>query len=182
MVDVSVAEQFGNSDHNSVSFTELMDKDKCSPPVKVLNWGKANYNNIRPELKNVGWGQMSEGKSTSGMWDAFNSKLTGFQDRHIPVRMKDKYDKFRKLWITGDIMSRVRKKKEAFVNARRLGTHEVSVDYKESRKKLKQGVRRAKRGHEMSLASRIEENPKGFYTYIKSKRVARERVGPLKDR
>ena len=32
------------------------------------------------------------------------------------------------------------------------------------------------------MASRIKENPKAFYTYIKSKRVARERVGPLKDR
>jgi len=32
------------------------------------------------------------------------------------------------------------------------------------------------------LASRIKEKPKAFYTYIKRKRVARERVGPLKDR
>ena len=32
------------------------------------------------------------------------------------------------------------------------------------------------------MASRIKENPKAFYTYIKSKRVARERVGPLKGR
>ena len=41
---------------------------------------------------------------------------------------------------------------------------------------------RTKRGHEKALASRIKENPKVFYPYIKSKRVARERVGPLKDR
>ena len=32
------------------------------------------------------------------------------------------------------------------------------------------------------MASRIKENPKAFYTYIKNKRVARERVGPLKDK
>ena len=50
--------------------------------------------------------------------------------------------------ITRDIVSRVKEKKEAFVKARRLGTHEASVEYKESRKKLKQGIRRAKRGHE----------------------------------
>ena len=42
-------------------------------------------------------------------------------------------------------MSLVKEKKEAFVKAWRLGTHEASVEYKESRKKLKQGVRRAKR-------------------------------------
>ena len=32
------------------------------------------------------------------------------------------------------------------------------------------------------MASRIKENPKAFCTYIKSMRVARERVGPLKDK
>jgi len=53
VVDVSVGEQFGNSDHNSVSFDVLMDKDKCSPHFKVLNWMKTNCNNIRQELKNV---------------------------------------------------------------------------------------------------------------------------------
>eukprot|EP00061_Rhincodon_typus_P006678 g27576.t1 len=44
--DVSVGEQLGSSDHNSVSFKVIMDKDKCSCQVKVLNWVKANYNNI----------------------------------------------------------------------------------------------------------------------------------------
>ena len=74
-------------------------------------------------------------------------------------------------------MSLVKEKKEAFIKARRLGTHGASVEHKESRKKLKQGVRRAKRGHKKSLGSRIKVNPKAFYTYIKNKRV-----GPLEDR
>eukprot|EP00061_Rhincodon_typus_P005144 g24309.t1 len=39
-----------------------------------------------------------------------------------------------------------------------------------------------KKGHEKLLANRIKENPKTFYTYIKSKRVARERTGPVKDK
>ena len=120
VVDVSVGEQFGNSDHNSVSFKVLMDKDKCSPQVKVLKWRKANYNNIRQELKNVDWGQMFEGKSTYSMWEAFKCKLIGIQDQHIPVRMQDKYGKFWEPWITRDIVSRVKEKKQAFVKARRL--------------------------------------------------------------
>jgi len=70
VVNISVGEQFGNSDQNSVSFKVLMDKDKYSPRVKVLNRGKANHNNLSRELKNVDWGQIFEGKSTSGMWEA----------------------------------------------------------------------------------------------------------------
>jgi len=75
VVDVSAGEQFGNSYHNSVSFQVLMDKDKCNPQVKVLNWGKANYNNIRQEPMNIDCGQMFEGKQTSGKWEAFKRKL-----------------------------------------------------------------------------------------------------------
>lgn len=33
----------------------------------------------------------------------------------------------------------------------------------------------------MSLARGITENPKTFYPFIKSERVARERVGPVQD-
>lgn len=36
-----------NSDHNSVSFKIVMEKDKVEPQVKVLNWGKADYNSVR---------------------------------------------------------------------------------------------------------------------------------------
>ena len=34
----------------------------------------------------------------------------------------------------------------------------------------------------MSLADRIKKNPKAFYTYVRNKRVVRERIGPLRDK
>jgi len=49
-------------------------------------------------------------------------------------------------------------------------------------KELKQGIRRARRGYEMTLASQVKENPKAFETYIKNKKITRERIGPLKDK
>eukprot|EP00061_Rhincodon_typus_P015388 g43029.t1 len=63
-----------------------------------------------------------------------------------------------------------------------METDEALEVYKESGKELKQRIRRAKRGHEKSLANWIKENPKAFYTYAKSKRVTWERVGPFKDK
>eukprot|EP00061_Rhincodon_typus_P001908 g16106.t1 len=125
VVDVSVGKQLRNSDHNLVNFNVLMDKDKCRCQVKVLNCGKVNCNNIRQELKNVDWRQMFEAKSTSGMWEPFKCMLLGTHDRHVPVRMKNKYGKLREPWITRDIVNLVKKKKEAFIRARRLGTREA---------------------------------------------------------
>lgn len=41
-------------------------------------------------------------------------------------------------------------------------------------------IRRVNRGHEMTLADRVNENLKKFCMYIKSKRVTREIIGPFK--
>ena len=113
MIEVSVGEHFGNSDHNSVSFKVLVDKDKSGPWVKVLNWEKTNYNNVRQDLESVDWGRLF--KSTSDIWESFKCQLIGIQDWHVPVRMKDKSGEYWKPWITRDIMSLVKKKKEAFI-------------------------------------------------------------------
>eukprot|EP00061_Rhincodon_typus_P001110 g13748.t1 len=34
---------------------------------------------------------------------------------------------------------------------------------------------------EKTLAVRIKENPKAYYTYVRKKRIARVRVGPIRD-
>ena len=52
-VKVSVGEHVANSDHNSVNFRIVMEKEECCPMGKVLNWGKANYNRIRQDLEAV---------------------------------------------------------------------------------------------------------------------------------
>ncbi|XP_067869988.1 uncharacterized protein [Heterodontus francisci] len=94
---------------------------------------------------------------------------------------KGKAGKFREPWLTRDIEGLVRTKKEAYVRSRQLGSSESLEEYRGCRTTLKKEIRRAKRGHEISLADNIKKNPKRFYKYIKSKRVARERVGPLTD-
>eukprot|EP00061_Rhincodon_typus_P009258 g32627.t1 len=54
--EVSEGEQFRSSDHKV-----LMDRNNSSPQVKVLNWRKANYNNIRQELESVDRRRLFEG-------------------------------------------------------------------------------------------------------------------------
>ena len=82
------------------------------------------------------------------MWESFKCQLIGIQDRHVPERMKDKCGNYQEPWITRDIMSLAKKKKEALVRSKRLRTDEALEEYKECRKELKEGVRRVKRGHE----------------------------------
>lgn len=49
---------------------------------------------------------------------------------------------------------------------------------KEAGENLNDGIKMTKRGHNVSLANRIKENPKAFYTNIKNNRVSRKGVDP----
>ena len=89
------------------------------------------------------------------------------QNMYVPVKTKDKNNKIQEPWMTREIVNLVKKRKEAYINFRKLKMDKALEEYKDSREELKQGLRRAKRGHEMSLAGRIKENPKAFYAYIR---------------
>ena len=88
VIDVSVGEHSGLRDHNSIRFRVVV--DKSGPWVRVRNWARGNYLQIRQELGNVDWELLFEGKSTSGMWEAFKGRLIEVQERHVPVKMKNR--------------------------------------------------------------------------------------------
>eukprot|EP00061_Rhincodon_typus_P001467 g14874.t1 len=75
----------------------------------------------------------------------------------------------------------VKRKKEAYLSLRKQGLDRALEVHKVARKELKNGLRRARREYEKTLASTIKENPKAFYAYVRSKRMARVRVGPVRD-
>ena len=47
VLDLEVGEHFGDSDHNSVTFTLVMERDRYIPKGKSYSWGKGNYDAIR---------------------------------------------------------------------------------------------------------------------------------------
>eukprot|EP00061_Rhincodon_typus_P003219 g19566.t1 len=182
MIDISVGEHFGLSDHNSIRFRAVMDKDKSDPWVRVFDWARANYIQIRQELGNVDWEQLFEGKCISGMWEAFKYNLIKVQDMHVPAKLKDKNGKIQEPCMTREFVNLVKRKKDAYDKSGQLQPVKALEEYREIRKELKCGIRKAKRGHEMSSANRVKEHPKAFYAYIRRRKVAREKVGPLKDK
>ena len=124
VTEVLVRDHFGTSDHNSISFKIGMENDRSGPKVKILNWGKANFDGIRQELSKVNWGSLWEGKGTSGKWEAFKNVLTRVQGKHIPLKVKGKAERSREHWVTRDTEALVKKKKEAHDMHRHLGSSE----------------------------------------------------------
>jgi len=115
-----------------------MEKDKSGTRAK--DWEKTNYDHMRKDLERLDWQKLFESKSTSDMWEAFKCQLVEIQHRHGPVKMKDKCGRYRKRWVTKDIIILVRKKRVALVRSKRLRTDEAIKEYKESRKELKEPI------------------------------------------
>ena len=54
-------------------------------------------------------------------------------------------------------------------------------EYKVCKRNLKKEIRKARRKHEVALASKVKINPKGFYSYINSKMIVRDKIGLLEN-
>ena len=48
--------------------------------------------------------------------------MIGVQDRHVPVKRKDRKGRIREPWMTREIVSLVKKKKDAYMRSRQLKT------------------------------------------------------------
>jgi len=179
VLDLFVGELFGDSDHNSVTFSIAMERDRNIRQGKVYNWGKGNYDAMRQELGSIRWEQKLSGKGTTEMWNLFKEQILRVLDMYVPVRQGGNW-RVTEPWFMKEIQCLVKRKKEAYVRMRKQSSVRVLEGYKLARKELKEGIRRAKRGHEKSLAGRINENSKAFYAYVRNKRMTRVRLGPVK--
>jgi len=86
VLDLEVGEHFGDSDHNSVTFTLVMERDRYIPQGKSYSWAKDNYDAIRQDLGCIGWGRKLQGLGTIEMRSLFKEQLLRVLDNYVPVR------------------------------------------------------------------------------------------------
>jgi len=86
VLDLFVGEHFGDNDHNSVTFTIAMERDRNIHQGEAYNWGKGNYDAIKQELWNIRWEQKLLGKVTIEMWNLFKEQTLRVFDMYVPVR------------------------------------------------------------------------------------------------
>ncbi|XP_059805904.1 uncharacterized protein LOC132380941 [Hypanus sabinus] len=152
-----------------------MEKDRIRVDRKIFNWGRANYEARRLELAGV---NVLAGKCTMDVWSMFKDLLQGVRDKFVPVK-KIKNGRMKEPWVTGEVENLVCWKKAAYMRFRKQRSDGSIEEYKVARKVLKKGLRS---GHEKTLASRVKENPKAFFNYVKNKRMTGVKVGPIRDK
>ena len=81
--------------------------------------------------------------------------------------------------INKDILTLINKKKRQWKKFKYSNLQEDLQNYKATEKLLKKGIRNSKKNYERKLASDAKNNPKNFYSYLKSKSSNKETIGPL---
>ncbi|KAI8483396.1 hypothetical protein Bbelb_388590 [Branchiostoma belcheri] len=105
--------------------------------------------------------------TASENWDRFKSAIFSAANKHVPrKRVKPQSNK---PWITPKIRKAMRKRSELFSKARRLNSSEAWAKFKSCRRGTKQRVRKAHTDYVSNfLETNIEDNPKAFWSYVKS--------------
>ena len=66
--EVRAEGRIGRSDHDLIGFKLCINAKKTKNQHAMLNFGKANFTEMRKEMANIDWRRNLEGKSTNEMW------------------------------------------------------------------------------------------------------------------
>lgn len=193
-------EQILKSDHKMVKCDIIhtgLQRDKVEKvenkekkPLDKLNIQKANWEEINKELSEVNWDSiLDKSKSIDEIYSIFEKEVTEKCSKHCPQRqLGDRKISF----IPEERRGLIRKKKKlnASINyykyIKPVGTDmklkKVQLEKENIEAKINESHRKERERREIEAISKIKENPKAFYTYIKKFNKTASKVGPLADK
>jgi hypothetical protein len=174
-VEISNAGRLGTSDHNMILAEFAIGKQREEAVSMVSNWWKADWEAMRQDLSGESWEGLDQ-KSASEAWKQFRDKIDDLVEKHIP--MKPRGWPGRLPWMTREILRAVRRKRRIWEKEE---GRNISQQYKDTERKVRNLIRNAKRNPERKLATEKNGNSKPFYAYLTAKTKNRSPVGPLKD-
>lgn len=84
-------------------------------------------------------------------------------------------------YVNKDIIKQIRSRNKLWSRYKDNPDFSKLAKYKSIRNDITSNIRTARRKFERNLAKNIKDGTKAFYAYVNDKRVARDKIGPLKD-
>ncbi|XP_042743410.1 uncharacterized protein LOC122188845 [Lagopus leucura] len=177
--DVKVGDCLGQSDHEIVEFSILGDVRRVTTKTAILNFQRADSDLLRTLVARVPWESLLKGKGVQEAWTLLKVEILKAQNQAVPEYRKASRRGRRPVWMSRELLSRLRKKKRVYVLWKR--GQAGRGDYKEVAKVCREEVRKAKAHLELRLATAVKQNKKSFYKYINGKRKTKDNLYPLID-
>ena len=172
------------SDHLLYTVDLVRPGGKDDSTELVPNWRKADLEQLATNLTELDWAAELEGKSGQEGWEYIKQRIDEETDKCVPKKLRRISS--RPLWMTRNVMRKIRKKKRAWrwYTSSKYSRNDYSeyLAYKKVQDEVRKAVKNAKKNFERKLAKDARKNnEKPFYSYMKKKTSNRVGVGPLKD-
>ena len=168
----------GSSDHCLLSFLFSIEGATCSyNHTPRRNFQKGNYAKASKIFDDVNWENILSQKRVNDAWDIFLTHYQNAISQTVPFYPDTRRKQGKKKWITREVLKHVRKKEEAWVRLRKnRKSKRLKEIYTQIRNTATRVVRKAKFDFEHKLAREIKSDPKGFYSYARSKTSIKEEI------
>ena len=167
----------GKSDHRAIRIEVKLNIKSDDNHRLVDDWRNADIEAMKDGLNQFNWQESFSQLSAEQAWLKFYDKLFEQKNQHVPK--KNFCSSKKPPWINKDILTLINKKKRQWKKFKYSNLQEDLQNYKATEKLLKKGIRNSKKNYERKLASDAKNNPKNFYSYLKSKSSNKETIGPL---
>ena len=173
--NVSVIHNFGNSDHNMVTFTTHFQCQQFNNMKTLKDYKNGDYESINAVLASTNWNEFLD-DDTAGCWSKFSNLLHQLEDKFIPVkRISGQNDNKKPMWMTHKAFKCVRKKRKVFRKYKDINHPAV----KSACRVAKSELRKSRRNFEHRLGSNIKSDNKSFFAYVRSRTKSKVHTGPI---
>ena len=168
----------GLSDHICIQFTIQCYNEERQAVTPKPDYNRADFPGIMTILDRLNWRDMLEDVDVHEAWQSFNNKLQCVLKEHVPERRTPRLR--RNMYMTTPALRMRRRKEKQWKRYLLTGQAHHYVLYSRTRNALRRMTRKLKREFENNLVSKIKENPKSFWSYVKTKTKTRVTVEALK--
>ena len=138
-------------------------------------YAKADYDSM---AEKIDWKGEFSSKTINNAWNFFRDKVLEVSDRYTPKKISEKVNVRNHGW-TQPHWQMLKKKHQLYRRWRRTKTEEDRKMYTRASNQVNWMCKKAVRRLEKDIASGVKENPKAFWSYVKTKITARESIGSL---
>ena len=180
--DMEIICPIANCDHNVLLWHMDYSNEKGIGQElgqNLFKYDRGNYSSLNGKLLEYEWEGIIEGKNVNEIWNELKLKMINLRDEFVPIRKLNK----RKTpqFVDTSILKRIKKRNRMWKKYRENPDVANETNYKKERNEIINEIRRAKKNFESKLANKIKVENKAFYAYVNSKRVCKEKLGPLMD-
>ena len=180
---LDVGAPIGKSDHAVIKVqVQLACEQPSEQQPEHYNYDKGNYDGLRAALE-IDWtSELAPYGNVQDKWKFFRDKYEEAVEANIP-KVIPRNRKTYKIPLDRETLKKIRakvnKKDKLWKKKLREKTRDAEIEYNRVRNQVRSLTRKAERIYEKNIISKIKENPKKFWMYVRRKSKNRPGIPEL---